>query len=838
MQPAEGPGARRAAAFDAGGLLLLLLALCDYLRPSLLLLGTVTAGGDTASHYPTAVFLYEQLLPQLRVHGWYPGAYLGHPLLLYYFPLPFLAMAALAPAAGMPVAFKLGSVLGVFLLPVCAYACLRCLGFRFPGPLLGAAAAFAFLLVEENPIWGGTLASTLAGEFSYTYGAAFALLFLGAAYRDYARGEPPWRCALLLGLTGLAHGYAVLWAGLASTFFLYGARRPGRALGWLLAVALLAFGLIAFWLLPLLADWRWTTPFNDAWISVGWRQLLPEAVLPLLVLGLLGPLTSLLLSRRGGGADRRLLYLGNAALAGLALAAAAPPLGVIDVRLLPFAQLALTLAGAATLALLLSRARHPALAAAGVVLLLVAWADSRSRVLRYWSEYDYSGLEAKPLWPEWRALNEQLRGGVGSPRVAVEYSSEHERAGSIRMYETLPFFSGRSTLEGVYNQASLNTHAVYYLASELGERSPNPFKNVEFGSFDTDAALRHLQLFAADTVVALSPKLKQSLEARSDVRRLDAPRPYAVYALAEAARYVEPLECAPVRSPESGWRARALRWFARNPLPCAPLVFADDASAFVAEPDEWLAPPERRLPGGVRVSERVLPEAIHIRTDRIGHPLLVKVSWHPRWRAEGASGPYRVAPALMLVVPERTDVTLRYQPNWADTVGRVVSLAAWPIVLGGLAGIWRRATPVPRSAALPLPIRLLLAGGTLPGRRWGGLVPGALLLLLFGARLLPDARAATRAREADALQALAGRALAEGRSLDAAEYARHGLTRLPASPARDALACLRGDALLAAGRPHEARREFSAVLAVPGSPSAARARRGLEAAAAAGRREP
>ena len=42
------------------------------------------------------------------------------------------------------------------------------------------------------------------------------------------------------------------------------------------------------------------------------------------------------------------------------------------------------------------------------------------------------------------------------------------------MYETIPFFSGRSTLEGVYNQASLQTHPVYYLASELFASSPEP----------------------------------------------------------------------------------------------------------------------------------------------------------------------------------------------------------------------------------------------------------------------------------------------------------------------------------------------------------------------------
>ena len=133
------------------------------------------------------------------------------------------------------------------------------MGFRFPTPLLGAAAAGVFLFLEENPIWGGTLASTLTGEFSYSYGVALGVLFLGVAYRAYARGDPPWRPALLLALTALAHGYAVLWAGLAATYFLYGARRPARTLGWLAGVAVLAFALAAFWLVPLLADWRWTT---------------------------------------------------------------------------------------------------------------------------------------------------------------------------------------------------------------------------------------------------------------------------------------------------------------------------------------------------------------------------------------------------------------------------------------------------------------------------------------------------------------------------------------------------------------------------------------------------
>ena len=96
---------RRALVVDLVGLSVLLLVLLDYLRPALLFLPTVTAGGDTPCHYPTLVYLHDTLLPRLRLQGWYPGAYLGHPLLLYYFPLAFpfqLAQSGYVAESGAP----------------------------------------------------------------------------------------------------------------------------------------------------------------------------------------------------------------------------------------------------------------------------------------------------------------------------------------------------------------------------------------------------------------------------------------------------------------------------------------------------------------------------------------------------------------------------------------------------------------------------------------------------------------------------------------------------------------------------------------------------------------
>lgn len=811
---------------DALGLATILLVLLDLLRPSLLLLPTITAGGDTPCHYPTAVWFHERLLSSLRLHGWYPGASLGHPLLLYYFPFPFLLMSALAPLVGMPVAFKLGTALGVFLLPLLVYASFRLMRLAFPAPLLGAGAALVFLYVEDNPIWGGTIASTLTGEFSYTYGVGFAILFLGVLFRARADGRGPWAPAAVLALTSYAHGYAVLWAGLTATGLLLcdpgTSRRPWRTLGWLLAVAVLAFAFAGPALVPLLADWGWTTPFDDAWIDVTARGILPPLLRPLLLAGALAVAATLARRTRGGHApadvstsvfpgraDARLVLLGFGALAGAALASAGPGLGVIDVRFVPLAQLSLALAGAAGLGLALARLALADVAAVGLVLVAAVHADASSRFLRHWVDWNYSGLEAKELWPAWNELMGKLGAGPGAPRVAFEYGPVHERAGSIRMHETVPFFSGRSGIEGVYNQSSLTTHPVYYLLSELFPSSPNPFRSRTYSRFDLGTALARLPLLGVDRLVAVSGTLASALDARADVRREARIPPYTLYRLTgPTPRYVEPLAFAPVRASPAGWRDQAFRWFSRKPPNRAVLVFTDDPRFDMVAVDPWAPPPERPLPAGAEVTEAFEAESIRITTSRPGHPLLVKVSYHPRWRAEGADGPYLASPGFMLIVPRQRDVRLAYA---ARTGSDYAGLGLAVLAIGLAAASTRRRRRCGEEPDEPGGEPRPAAGRS---ATFLSALPLALVVGVAALRLVPEP---SHAGALDALDALASRAYAEERWEDAAEYARHAAALLASpDPRRAELLCVRGEALLRAGHAREAVEPFT--LVVEGEP--------------------
>ena len=107
--------------FDGVALAFIVCFLFSYIDYRNLFSLTITAGGDTASHYFTAQYLRDYLLPQGKLSGWCQGNLGGFPILQYYFPLPFLAMAVLSWTMPLQIAFKLVSVAGIFLLPSCTY---------------------------------------------------------------------------------------------------------------------------------------------------------------------------------------------------------------------------------------------------------------------------------------------------------------------------------------------------------------------------------------------------------------------------------------------------------------------------------------------------------------------------------------------------------------------------------------------------------------------------------------------------------------------------------------------------------------------------------------------
>ncbi len=61
------------------------------------------------------------------------------------------------------------------------------------------------------------------------------------------------------------------------------------------------------------------------------------------------------------------------------------------------------------------------------------------------------------------------------------------------------------------------------------------------------------------------------------------------------------------------------------------------------------------------------------KVSEIGVPVLVKVSYFPNWEVDGAKGPWRATPNLMVVLPTEEEVVLTYGRTGVDVLSIFLS---------------------------------------------------------------------------------------------------------------------------------------------------------------------
>jgi len=248
-------------AFLLGGILIFLFVYFDI---RYLCLDTVVTGGDTASWHGVADHLKGVLLPTGRVTGWDMGNFCGYPNFTFYFLPPFLLAALASLCFGLPltIALKWAIMSGIFLFPAAVYWGLREMDYKFPLPIVGAAATLAFLFNESYTMFGGNTLSTFAGEFCYMFALAVLFPFVGSFHKGLGTGARTIVNGTLLGCIGLSHLFVFVPA---TALLVYGALWKGK-MRYAFKVGLVAFAWMAFWILPLISHRHpYTTPVYMIW---------------------------------------------------------------------------------------------------------------------------------------------------------------------------------------------------------------------------------------------------------------------------------------------------------------------------------------------------------------------------------------------------------------------------------------------------------------------------------------------------------------------------------------------------------------------------------------------
>ncbi|MHB1961760.1 MAG: hypothetical protein ACYCVC_05440 [Acidimicrobiales bacterium] len=313
-----------------------------------------------------------------------------------------------------------------------------------------------------------------------------------------------------------------------------------------------------------------------------------------------------------------------------------------------------------------------------------------------WAAWNYTGYEGKPDYAEYRAVMTTMnrvgrRDGCG--RAMWEYNADENRFGTPEALMLLPYWTNGciDSMEGLLFESSTTTPFHFLNQAELSVSPSDPMVGLPYGPLDVPLGVQHLQLLGVRYFMAASPQVQSAAAADPSLRLVATTGPWRtsyngqpldttwdVYEVLDSPM-VSPLRYQPVVlrgvSPsQKSWLKPAVAWYddpARWPVellqsgprgaPSVPL------SAAASAPRHPVTP--------TTVSHVVVgTDSISFHVSRLRSPVLVKISYFPNWRAEGADGPWRATPNLMVVVPTSHQVTLVYGTTPANDLGLLSSV--------------------------------------------------------------------------------------------------------------------------------------------------------------------
>jgi hypothetical protein len=719
------------------------------LQPSKLFSTTTPAGGDMGAHVWQPAYLRDHLLPHWRLTGWAPDWYAGFPALVFYFPLPMLLIVIVNLLLPYGVAFKLVSVCGLVGLPIAAWAFGRLSRMRFPGPACLAAATLPFLFSRNFTIYGGNIASTLAGEFAFSIALVTALVFLGLVARGLETGRyRGWAAALLL-VTGLCHLLPTVFAVIGAVVLTV-MRRDRRAWRWTAPVLAVAGLLAAFWALPFVWRLPYATDMGYEKVTQYVSNLFPRDLLWLFILAGTGALVSIVRRQRVG------VFLTIMTLICAVIFRYAPQARLWNARVLPFwflclyllAGVAVAEVGSALIESLSAGSPTPmarwsmiGIPAVAMVTALV-WVSFPLRILPFGSvsnrtgQYHWLGITTSdksfiPDWVKWNYSGYQsdtkarraeyfalvktmadLGKTHGCGRAMWEYESEEDQMGTPMALMLLPYWTHGciASMEGLYFESSATTPYHFLNAAELSLRPSNPVRGLNYPAApDVNLGVQHLQLLGVKYYMAITPETQVQADKNPNLKLVASSGPWpvtyysgnsgttkqrtwSIYEV-ENSDIVSPLSHQPVvmKGVSKGgkaWLIPSQLWYL-NPNLSDVLYAASGPRSWQQVSPTEASPPRTPLPPVQVANIKPTDDSVSFDVDKVGVPVLVKVSYFPNWHVSGARGPYRVTPNLMVVIPTSHHVRLHYGYTPVDEVGMLLSLA-------GIVGlVWLfRAKPV------------------------------------------------------------------------------------------------------------------------------------------------
>jgi hypothetical protein len=309
-----------------------------------------------------------------------------------------------------------------------------------------------------------------------------------------------------------------------------------------------------------------------------------------------------------------------------------------------------------------------------------------------WFRFNNMGYQSLPGFGEFTKVNDYLRQAyksqfdnpLNAPRVGYEKSDLYGRYGGDRVFESLHFFSGRQTLEGIHYASSFASKPIAFLQTAYSRDIKTPVPYI-LSRMNPVALPSYFDLYNISQLILVSDEAKKAIQTSSLFEKEADFGPLSVYRYRNCrGLYVDVPKVTPVLFTGKNWVGDFFQWYkAADQLdvlmvPESYIKSRLDRDVFpitISNPNELHGLAKTLLNReGLSIKAQLEPLRIRFTTNKVGVPHLIKVSYFPNWKVRGAEGVYPVSPHLMLVIPREKEVVLTYGRSFWEYVGVAVTL--------------------------------------------------------------------------------------------------------------------------------------------------------------------
>ena len=684
--------------------LFFLLILVLFLRIDLVFENNTPTGGDMGAHIVAIDTFIKDFMPNLQINGWSNDWFGGYPLYYFYFPLPAIITFFLNLVFPFGVAFKVMVALSTIFVVYSIEKLMRKTSNQIS--IFGATAGLFYVFTESFTIYGGNLASTLAGQFSFAYSLAFANLSIFYLTKSKNNFRFP-ISSIFLALCMLSH---------LIPFIIYS---PIYAFYWLLKkdnfnhklLSIFIFlAIISRWSVSLILNLEYTTNMSYTPFS-RLEDLIKKDILPIIFM-----LIGILIAKHKNLIKKKTINLFDLYLisSSILLYFFVPEGALWNGRLVPFFNLGIIFLFFKTIEIFFEDIN---LYQQGVSILTILflggtiyclyrfyenWSSNQSYLnlyipiiilimifailnlnnvvvqlnllivsiifstisfLPHWLNWNFTGYEGKNDWNQIQSLYTQLE-NLEPGRIMWEPNSDMNKYGTPMTLMTIPYFTQHTSMEGLYFDSSITTPFHFISVSGLAKRPSNPVGGLSYINNQFDQGVDYLYDLGVDYFISYTEEIESKAMNSEKLTFLFSSDPFSVFEVnsSKIELIYQDIEVFPKVNKQEGILSSVFRGTnITNFFEKAYENFGDlDEKRVVEISNNTLVQSSNKK--DLEVTRlKITNKKISFYTNNPGELHLIKVSYFPNWSISNGLGPFRTSPSFMSIVPNQEYVEINFE---------------------------------------------------------------------------------------------------------------------------------------------------------------------------------